>query len=728
MAFMGNDDREKLYAYHKGDFGKYRLRWIALQSNNFAIKKDLIVKIGNFDIQFQQRWGMEDIELGYRLTLKKVKFITANIFGYHQFHTTNWKKNMDSLLHNIELFYKKFNNWEIELYYYLLFFGLDRYCKVADKIPDAIRYFDSNHKNASFVGKMVKKYNLAEGNNLLIGFGKGLLYKLISPKHCLDVVSNINLKYRKNNNFNFLNILGIKTNFSKKTFKNVIINSNIHGMPELQKKIVEEASRIGRKVFIFSKSKKVFCNQRFKIDYEKSNKENTFCYIIQKSAAKNSYDFPRFNFRCCFDDGQINTALLVELALQLFKLGYETNLQVVTSKNVKQKFKLKKVFDESELRAMKKLTRSDLLYGSESYYHVGYLPLLDNLYFFKNCIGFISSTFMGDALNISHYRTMGIHEKLILNQCFDMMCCDTKFSKNILLENNINHNHLYYSPLGVNIDLFNNRIKPYNFKCSKKTKLLFMGYPDKNSGYDLLLDAYFSSFQKNDDISLHIVIPELKNDCRKNPYLTKRTNQSIKRGKDYQLSFLNDRVNSLKIRIKADNCLPEVKIIEKNILFRELPKYFNYFDCLVYPFRENQDNYLILLAMACGIPAIVPKCFGTEEYCNQENSFIIKSKRMNFISDENNAVNPNFSFATEPDLNSLRRQMKYIYENRSSLKSKGRNAMKYVHKNYNTKKAAQHFVKNIKKSYSDKYDNKEYPFTDHYYLEKHKILSSFLIK
>ncbi|SCY32206.1 glycosyltransferase family 2 protein [Alkaliphilus peptidifermentans] len=88
-------------------YGKdFNFPWMAFLTGNVSIKKDLILKLGGFDIDFEG-YGYEDWELGYRLYLNGAEFVAdESVAGYHQEHPIPENK-WNNAVNNYYLFTEK---------------------------------------------------------------------------------------------------------------------------------------------------------------------------------------------------------------------------------------------------------------------------------------------------------------------------------------------------------------------------------------------------------------------------------------------------------------------------------------------------------------------------------------------------------------------------------------------------------------------------------------------
>ena len=91
--------------------------WRFVFSHTLSIEKNDFLEAGQFNIEFGNHWGFEDIELGVRLQKIKCKFyLIKDNFTYHQPHFQQSNIEQHEKSYNERLFMKFHNGFESELY------------------------------------------------------------------------------------------------------------------------------------------------------------------------------------------------------------------------------------------------------------------------------------------------------------------------------------------------------------------------------------------------------------------------------------------------------------------------------------------------------------------------------------------------------------------------------------------------------------------------------------
>ena len=98
------------------DIERLAIPWVFLLSGNFSVRAETLQQTGGFDETFRG-WGLEDIELGYRLHRHGVRFICEPAAAsYHQVHAFSPNRNDAALAVNLHRFIAKHPCREVSLH------------------------------------------------------------------------------------------------------------------------------------------------------------------------------------------------------------------------------------------------------------------------------------------------------------------------------------------------------------------------------------------------------------------------------------------------------------------------------------------------------------------------------------------------------------------------------------------------------------------------------------
>jgi len=123
---MFKDMRDLYYKKYNYDINNLPAPWAFFLTCNVSINKSYLDKVGLFDELFDQRWGVEDLDMGYRLHMDGIKFIIAkNATALHYPHDSNMKEKFEEEIHNKYLFHKKHNSSSTQTFLEATFIDLN---------------------------------------------------------------------------------------------------------------------------------------------------------------------------------------------------------------------------------------------------------------------------------------------------------------------------------------------------------------------------------------------------------------------------------------------------------------------------------------------------------------------------------------------------------------------------------------------------------------------------
>jgi len=234
-----------------------------------------------------------------------------------------------------------------------------------------------------------------------------------------------------------------------------------------------------------------------------------------------------------------------------------------------------------------------------------------------------------------------------LNQ-MDEVWVPNKFNYNSFINSGVKMDKLFIIPSPVDFSC-SNESSVFKFKSKKRFKFLsIFNYEVRDrKGFDILLKAYIETFSRKDDVCLIIK--------------TKSSIEDIIR--EYNLI----------------GNIPEIEIVNKIIERNELLSLYRGVNCFVLPSRGEGVGRTYLDALMMGVPIIATGWSGNTDFLNKENSFLIKYKLVE-IEKKHFLKYPGFygSKWAEPDVEDLKRIMKFVYNQFSKAWGKAEKGKKDV--------------------------------------------------
>lgn len=177
-------------------------------------------------------------------------------------------------------------------------------------------------------------------------------------------------------------------------------------------------------------------------------------------------------------------------------------------------------------------------------------------------------------------------------------------------------------------------------------------------GGDLLIEAFLDTFVSADDVEL-LIKPNY-------------TNQEC----PVRFPSVEEVVASCPQGPKE-----KIRIIDKFLTQEKLAELYGSSDCYVYPFRTQGASLTLLEAQACGLPAITTNYAGCLDYSVPESTYFVEPvefKPVTKIDFFAGYRNQDIGVEAVPDPKQLRALLRYCFEHRGEVSSKGVHASEVV--------------------------------------------------
>jgi glycosyltransferase involved in cell wall biosynthesis len=193
-------------------------------------------------------------------------------------------------------------------------------------------------------------------------------------------------------------------------------------------------------------------------------------------------------------------------------------------------------------------------------------------------------------------------------------------------------------------------------------KFLSVGTWQHRKGFDVLLRAFLEEFGWAEQVSLVI-----KTFLLGNPWANRQIRDAIRR-----------------LRDGSDRNGGRVYVSSEDLSNSEMMTLYNTCDAFVLPSRGEGVGLPYLEAMKRGLPVIATNFGGQEDFLNADNSYLVdhKDAPVPLVVNPPGCIAPHPApmyskgmMWAEPDVGSLRRQMRAVYSDPQAAKSKAQQAM-----------------------------------------------------
>ncbi len=233
-------------------------------------------------------------------------------------------------------------------------------------------------------------------------------------------------------------------------------------------------------------------------------------------------------------------------------------------------------------------------------------------------------------------------DKVSILRAMDEVWTPSSWGRQLLIDNGIDADKVGVVPAGIDVESFkpqtipDGKPRPFRFLC--------VGKWEKRKGTEDLINAFCDSFRAEEPVELVL-------HCF-NPYLP---------GFDLEDSIRRVRRSNAPA-ITASHPTGQARMI----------RLYNSCDAFVLPTRAEGWGLPITEAMACGLPVIVTEYSAPLDYLERDFAYLIPVEKLVSAHDPYFFSSNSFGQWALPDVQSLRKIMRHVFENPAEAREKGR--------------------------------------------------------
>lgn len=254
----------------------------------------------------------------------------------------------------------------------------------------------------------------------------------------------------------------------------------------------------------------------------------------------------------------------------------------------------------------------------------------------------------GKYLAFPFFEVDKLPKKDVYNLNFpDDIVVSSDWAKNILIDNQVIR-PIHIVPLGVDTGVFQ---PPPDNKKNNKYIFCTIGKWEKRKAHDTIISCFNKAFERTDDVELWLVTH--------NGFLNA----------EQEGAWLN-LVNSSKLRDK-------IRVFPRLPTHEKVAELIAHTDCGIYISRGEGWNMELLETMAMNKPVIVSNYSAHQEYCNNDNSFLVNiSEKEPAIDNQWFFGDANWAKIGNEQIDQVVDYMRYVYQHQICTNPEGLNTAK----------------------------------------------------
>jgi len=255
----------------------------------------------------------------------------------------------------------------------------------------------------------------------------------------------------------------------------------------------------------------------------------------------------------------------------------------------------------------------------------------------------------------------------LYHKAIDYYLPSSQYSFDIFADNGVPKDKMLVVPHGVDTNIFNPNIPPFELKTQKKIKFLHNAIPHHRKLHEKVIKGYFNTFTDKDDVCLIL-----------------------------KTKFLDPKkLNEHEVDVQAilKKCagrrkdLPEIEIIQSFI--PDIGSLYTACDAVIS--MSSCEGFWLpgLEALACGSLVIAPRHGGQLEFLNDDNSILIDTKEMKAPSSMQYWTNHPDAVVGDPDIKHFSKMLWKVYKNLEKEKQRIKEPAKKTVEKFTWEAAAQ---------------------------------------
>lgn len=252
------------------------------------------------------------------------------------------------------------------------------------------------------------------------------------------------------------------------------------------------------------------------------------------------------------------------------------------------------------------------------------------------------------------------------NEILTELWTPTSFVRDCFIKSGVAPDKVFVVPHGIEPSVYTPTGDSLPLETGKGFNFLFVGGTIPRKGADVLLAAYVAEFGPDEDVCL--VVKEFGA-------------QSFYRGQTLHSEFR---------AAESDPNRPSILLLHEDLPFEAMPKLYRACDALVHPFRGEGYGLPIAEAMACGLPVVVTNHGAPLDFVDATTGYLVDAQVTAIPGDGLKSMElVGEPYWAEPEMASLRRWMRHVFENREEARSVGRRAAETMRASHTWDHAAQ---------------------------------------